>query len=104
MSEAARPEDGRAATVVRELHTDVGELVMTQIETRKPRRRHRIHGNLRYLLMLMGLVVVGGCLIAPRHPVEIQEKPYYGIFPGQVQVQMDYYQGIYPGKDLSKRF
>ena len=77
---------------------------MTQTINSKPRHRYRFHGNLRYLLMLMALIVVGGCLIAPRHPVESLATPYYGIFPGRVQVQSDYYQGIYPGKDLSKRF
>ncbi len=55
--------------------------------------------------MLMALVVVGGCLIAPRHPVAIEAQPYYGIFPGHVQVQTrDITTGIYPGKDLGKRF
>jgi|SRR6185437_2548538 len=85
-------------------YSSIGNLVMTQTENNKPRHRHRIHGNLRYLLMLMALIVVGGCLIAPRHPTEGQTAPYYGIFPGRVQVQTDYYQGIYPGKDLGKRF
>jgi hypothetical protein len=77
---------------------------MTQTENGKPRHRYRFHGNLRYLVMLMALIVVCGCLIAPRHPMEFQAEPYYGIFPGRVQVQTDYYQGIYPGKDLGKRF
>jgi hypothetical protein len=77
---------------------------MDQAEHQKPRHPYRMHGNLRYLLMLMALIVVGGCLIAPRHPVEIQAQPYYGIFPGHVQVEPGYYAGIYPGRDLGKRF
>jgi hypothetical protein len=77
---------------------------MNQTENQGTRHHHHIHGNLRYLLMLMALVVVGGCLIAPRHPAELQAKPYYGIFPGHVQVESGYYAGIYPGKDLGKKF
>lgn len=66
-------------------------------------KRFLRHGNLRYLLIVMALLVVCISAIVP-HKVEIvQARPYASGVLAQ-ELQGHYYKGIFPGRDLSKRY
>jgi hypothetical protein len=65
-------------------------------------KRHLRHGNLRYLLMLMALLVIGVSAIVPKKIEIVQAQPYSGVMAHELQGQ--YYRGIFPGRDLTKRY
>jgi hypothetical protein len=65
-------------------------------------KRRLRHGNLRYLLMLMALVVIGVSAIVPKKIEIVQAQPYSG--PMAHELQGHYYRGIFPGRDLTKRY
>jgi len=65
-------------------------------------KRHLRHGNLRYLLMLMALLVIGVSAIVPKKIEIVQAQPYSGAMAQELQGH--YYRGIFPGRDLTKRY
>jgi hypothetical protein len=65
-------------------------------------KRHLRHGNLRYLLILMALLVVGISAIVPKKVEIVQAQPYSGVLAQELQGH--YYKGIFPGRDLTKRY
>ena len=66
-------------------------------------KRHLRHGNLRYLLILMALLVVGVSAIVPKKMEIMQAQPYTtGELAPESQGQ--FYKGIFPGRDLTKRY
>lgn len=60
------------------------------------------HGNLRYLLMLMALLVIGVSAIVPKKVEIVEAQPYTGVLKNELQGH--YYRGIFPGRDLTKRY
>jgi hypothetical protein len=65
-------------------------------------KRHLRHGNLRYLLILMALLVVGISAVVPKKVEIVQAQPYSGVLAQELQGH--YYKGIFPGRDLTKRY
>jgi hypothetical protein len=74
---------------------------MSQVDDMRLKRQLR-HGNLRYLLILMALLVIGISALVPKKIEIVQAQPYSGMMAHELQGQ--YYRGIFPGRDLTKRF
>jgi len=72
-----------------------------QVDNMKLKKALR-HGNLRYLLMLMALLVIGVSAIVPKKVEIVQAQPYTGVLANELQGH--YYRGIFPGRDLTKRY
>jgi hypothetical protein len=66
-------------------------------------KRHLRHGNLRYLLIMMALLVVCISAIVPKKVEIVQAQPYATGVLAQ-ELQGHYYRGIFPGRDLTKRY
>lgn len=66
-------------------------------------KRYLRHGNLRYLLITMALLVICISAVVPKKVEIVQARPYAtGELAHELQGQ--YYKGIFPGLDLSKRY
>ena len=65
-------------------------------------KRQLRHGNLRYLLILMAMVVIGISVIVPKKIEIVAAQPYSGAMANELQGH--YYRGIFPGRDLTKRY